>query len=124
MTSPWWALISQFVDGLSERQFAAKIDVTPATVGRWRKGSVPDTDLAVAVARRCGIRPIDALVATGTLTEIEAEEYRSETISVRSLGTSAIVDELQRRLDNWKVLDESTSVEEVFAKKIAKGFRQ
>jgi len=51
---------------------AEKTGVTPATVGRWRKGTAaPRPSQAVAYARAYKLSPFSALIAAGFLTEEE-----------------------------------------------------
>lgn len=124
MKTAWWDFVDELRGDLSDRQFAAKVGVTQPTVGRWRRGHRPDTDLIIQVARSCGVSVVEALVAGEVLDAQEVAAYRSGSVSLSTLPTAALIDELQFRLEDWKLLDESHSVDRVVSKRISKGFRQ
>ena len=43
--------------GLKPRKIAAEFDVAPATVTRWKHGSVPRADTLEKIAERLGVTP-------------------------------------------------------------------
>ncbi|KHK96360.1 hypothetical protein LK09_15340 [Microbacterium mangrovi] len=97
----WSKYIDATSDGAYNNAIAESIGVDPATVGRWRTGTVdPKPRQVVAYARAFGQTPVSALIAAGYLTEAEAQlpaaaprAYTLDDFSELELAT-----ELVRRL--------------------------
>jgi hypothetical protein len=72
--TPWSRFIDATSDGAYNTAIADAIGVDPATVGRWRTGTVdPKPRQVVAYARAFGQGPIAALIAAGYLTDAEVD---------------------------------------------------
>lgn len=126
MATRWWA----YLDGLrgedtSDRQLARFIDVTPATVSRWKAGTNPGPAEVVRAARAFGANVVEALVAGGVLGSDETEEYRRGQISLADVPMAALLDELRQRFDEMEVLGDSRSdSRQAVSRRIAKGIYQ
>jgi transcriptional regulator with XRE-family HTH domain len=125
VTTRWWRYLDSLrTPGMSDRQLASFIDVTPATISRWKSGKNPGSAEVVQAAHAFGANAVDALVAGGILGDEETEAYRSGQISLGDVPLSALLTELQQRLADLNILDSSRSVDKLVNKRIAKGFFQ
>lgn len=125
MATRWWRYLDSLRSAdMSDRQLALFIDVTPATVSRWKSGKNPGSAEVVQAAHAFGANAVEALVAGGILGDEETEAYRSGQISLADVPLSALLDELKVRLTDLHVLDSSRSVDKLVNKRIAKGFFQ
>lgn len=125
MATRWWRYLDSLRGSdMSDRQLALFIDVTPATVSRWKSGKNPGPAEVVQAAHAFGANAVQALVAGGILGDEETEAYRSGQISLADVPLSALLDELKVRMSDLQVLDSSRSVDTLVSKRIAKGFFQ
>lgn len=125
MTTPWWTYLNGLRDpDMSDRQVAMFVEVTPATVSRWKGGQKPGAAEVVRTARAYGANVVDALVAGGILGENEAEAYRGGQISLADVPLAALLDELRQRFDAMEMLGSTRSMEQAVSKRVAKGFFQ
>lgn len=125
MSTRWWKYLDSLRNpDMSDRKLALFIDVTPATVSRWKSGQAPGSAEVVRAARAFGANVVDALVAGGVLSTEEAEDYVRGQLSLADVPLAALLSELETRLDALKVLDTTRSADRVIAKRIPKGFLQ
>lgn len=125
VSAAWWDYISALRPaGMSDRKLAAHIEVTPATVSRWRAGKPAAATEVVRAARCFGVSPVEALVAAGLLTDEETRLWRTGTFSLSDVSLSALLQELQVRLDRLAELDPDRSPDHKLNHRIAKGFLQ
>jgi hypothetical protein len=102
---------SRYIDSTSlgdmNTAIAEKVNVDPATVGRWRAGSVdPRPRQVVVYARAYGQSPISALIGAGYLTPEEAEvEVSISTTTLSDFPTTSLAEELLRRTRIFSNLD-------------------
>ena len=64
-TGSWWEYVLRYSHGGSQREIAAKIDVDPSAVGRWKDGVRPRAEQVVEFARKYGRNPVEALIHAG-----------------------------------------------------------
>lgn len=87
----------------NDKTIAAKVGVSPSTIGRWRSGEIdPKPRQVVALARAYAKSPLAALVAADYLTADDLEDdltlhYASD---LDEISTLQLVDELRKRLDS------------------------
>lgn len=93
----WWAYVQQAA-AESNANIARRIGVTPSSISRWGRGSLPDPEQAAAFARAYGRPVLEAFIAAGFLTAEEAGEKPSAPPSLASLGDDELLEEIRRRM--------------------------
>ena len=94
---------TRYVDAIAPREtraaIAARIGITPPSVGRWySQGSLPDPATAATFARVYGRPVLEAFVAAGFLTPEEARETPSAPPTLASLNDDELLAEVRRRM--------------------------
>ncbi len=104
----WWDYVQQVSGGASQVDIAKKVDISSATVSRWKTNDAAGDPAPVAAfARAYGHPVLEAFVAAGFLTEEEAGVTRVQLpndLSRRSpddirMEIERLVDELRRRIE-------------------------
>jgi hypothetical protein len=97
--TPWSRYIEATSGGALNTVIAAKVNVDPATLGRWRTGAVaPGPRQVVDYARAYGLSPIGALIAAGYLTAEEVGiEVTIPSSSLSDYSTGALAEEVASR---------------------------
>lgn len=125
VSTAWWDFISTLRPAdMSDRRLAAFVEVTPATISRWRAGKPAAAPEVVRVARRFGVSPVEALVSAGLLTDEETRLWRSGRFSLSDVSLSALLEELRVRLDHLAELDPERSPDRKINARIARGLFQ
>lgn len=98
-----WAGWMDWVDGLiypdDYTTAARKAGFDKSTMTRWKQGGRPDPDRALMLAREYGANPVEALVATGLLSEAEAQlRTRSAHEALREVTDDALLNEVEQRI--------------------------
>ncbi|MBC3186977.1 hypothetical protein H7347_10470 [Corynebacterium sp. zg-331] len=104
MATKWWRYLDSLRAGRSDRELARTIEVTPATVNRWRHGVVPDMHVAVQAARALKQDVLVALVEGGFLTAQEAS-LRSEHVYLGEVSLRRLLEEVQSRFTDDQLDD-------------------
>lgn len=71
--SKWWPYVIKVAGESSQLSIATKAGINPSNITRWKNGCRPAADIAVAFARAYRRPVLEALVASGYITEDEAE---------------------------------------------------
>lgn len=98
----WGGYVQTNSNGEQNNTIARKLQVDPATIGRWIRGqSQPKPLQVIAFARAYGLSPIPGLIAAGYLTpeDVSGEVVIESTPTLDSIATHTLVDELERRLE-------------------------
>lgn len=95
----WWEYVHKHADGGTNVAIAAKVGITPSSVGRWGKGSRPDPEQAAAFAKAYNRPVLEAFVAAGFLTPEEAGEVPAAEPSLDELSNRDLLAELTRRTE-------------------------
>lgn len=109
--TPWSEYLQRNTAGLSKAELARKLGQNDATVGRWLNGTTPrpDADTIVTVARKLGLSPVFALIATGYITADDLNDptppraYRLDDFTDLELAQ-----EIVRRLEDGSATDDLT----------------
>lgn len=94
----WWSYVEQVTEGAAGEQIARRLEVSGATVSRW-KTVTPRPEMAARFAREYGRPVLEAFVAAGFLTGIEAGEAPVHRDDPEGLSNDELLAELARRLD-------------------------
>lgn len=92
----WWEYVQRIAERSSQIEIAKRSDISAATISRWQRGT-PQPDSAAAFARAYGRPVIEAFVAAGYLSEVEA----SATVTVPDIGQLSdddLLTEIKRRM--------------------------
>lgn len=96
MEPAWITWIRDISDDAPDRQIAAKIDIAPSTIGRW-KNYPPKIDALVKLARAYGVPVADGLVAAGYVQPGDLRTPRYERDLGRFTATELLA-ELEQRV--------------------------
>jgi transcriptional regulator with XRE-family HTH domain len=104
----WWDYVQQVTEGASQIDIAKKVDISSATVSRWKTNAAAGDPAPVAAFARAYGRPVlEAFVAAGFLTAEEAavtevqlpDDVSSRTPDEIQMEINRLVRELQRRAE-------------------------
>lgn len=101
----WAEYLRAITAGATGRQIAQATGIGEATISRWLKGTTdPAPRQVVTVARAYDIPPLDALIATGYLSEEEANRQGGtpRTLQLREFTDHELALEMLRRVDDGK----------------------
>lgn len=96
--SPWWEYLEKAQGDMTDKQLAARINVSTPTISRWRHGKNPDISLVIQVARRLDGNIVAALVAAGILTKDEVAAYSSGQLLLSDVPLDTLLSEVSDRL--------------------------
>lgn len=94
----WWEYVQRHAEGAANAHIAAAVGITPSSVGRWSKGSIPDPAQVTAFARAYNRPVLEAFIAAGFLTPEEAGEKPSAPPSLATLDDDDLIAEVRRRM--------------------------
>lgn len=102
----WGEYIKKYSQGESQGVIAEKMGVDTSTVGRWLKGSEsrPRAEKAINFARHYNRSPIEALIHAGYIEVDEVGQAVEIAGSMRDVSDAAIMEELTRRLAEFRRL--------------------
>lgn len=81
-----------------QNDVADAMGVDQSSVSRWRKGSRPSYEMAVALARAYSRSPIEALIAAGYVDAAELDLPIEVNSSLTDISADALLAEVARRL--------------------------
>lgn len=95
----WIRYVDAIAAGETKAAIAAKIGITPPSVGRWySQGSLPDPGTAATFARVYNRPVLEAFIAAGFLTSEEAGETPSAPPTLATLDDDELLEEVRRRM--------------------------
>jgi plasmid maintenance system antidote protein VapI len=92
--SPKW--LETVTHGASDTEIATKLEVSRATVNRWRRRGMVDPEAAIKLARLYGSDPVLALMATGWLSRADLNDDMFRNV-VKLAPAHMLVAELHHR---------------------------
>jgi transcriptional regulator with XRE-family HTH domain len=94
----WWDYVQQVSEGASQVDIAKKVDISSATVSRWKTNAAAGDPAPVAAFARAYGRPVlEAFVAAGFLTAEEAGVTQIQIPDDLTLqDAKVLLDQLQR----------------------------
>lgn len=98
MPEDWWSYVTRVGAGLSPKEIAGAAGIDPSQVSRWKNGPAPRAENAVRFARHLNADPLEALVATGLLTPVEAGANISVLSGIDEFSDDVLIKELAIRL--------------------------
>lgn len=102
MATKWWGYVLDVIGSDSFTDAANKAGFDKSAFTRWKKGANADPAFAVALARGYGKNVIEALVASGLITDAEANLRIVVSDAAEALSEATdkqILTELLRRVD-------------------------
>ena len=97
--SRWWDYVQAITHGERATDIAHKAGFDQSALTRWKNGANADPKFDVQLARAYGQNVIQALAASGLITDEEAD-IREVKSGVADLSTKDLIEELARRIDS------------------------
>lgn len=94
----WWDYVEHTAPGALQKEIAVDAGVDQSTVSRWKKGGAPDPEGVITFARTRGRSPVEALLAAGLITELEAKAKPRAPINLDEITDEQLLELLRRRL--------------------------
>lgn len=90
----WRDYVYSITGDVSGKVIARRAGIHQTTISRWRSDEQPSVNSVIAFARGYGINVLDALTASGYITDDEAH---TRPRSIRRVPTEELMRELARR---------------------------
>ncbi|PWJ22816.1 hypothetical protein ATK17_0014 [Branchiibius hedensis] len=94
----WWEYVEQVAKTSRQRDISDRSGIDAANVSRWKGGHIPKAEMVAEFARAYGRPVLEAFVAAGFLTPMEAKERPAAAPSLGSLTDEELLDEIRKRM--------------------------
>ena len=97
----WWKYVERLIGDDTAKDAARKAGFDGSAFTRWKNGANAGPEFVVKLARAYGVNVLDALVASGFITEDEADLHEvipNVTELIRSVTDEQIAAEVLRRM--------------------------
>ncbi|MHA3682825.1 hypothetical protein ACXR2W_01000 [Leucobacter sp. HY1908] len=104
-TTAWIAYMEDARGDDSDARTAARLGLSQSAITRWRAGTKPRPQQVVDLARLYNANALTGLIAAGYLNSADLAELGTTVeapIDLSNVNTSALIDELQRRLEQLR----------------------
>lgn len=94
----WWRYLQGLMGTQTQQEAAEKIGISKSNITRWKAGARADPDFVVKVARAYKANVLEALVASGFITEQEAALTElMPRMDLKVVSADELADEVRRR---------------------------
>ena len=100
MTETWWDYVQRTSGHATNKEIADLAGCNPSTVSHWKNGERPHADIVVRYARAKDLRPLEALMVAGYLTEDDLDQPM-RLGQLADHDDTELVAEVQRRITGY-----------------------
>lgn len=94
----WYGYVQSVAPDAPQKTLAAVSGVDGSTISRWKSGLAPKPESVAAFARAYGRPVLEAFIAAGFLTAVEAQERPVARPHLVDISSRELLNEIERRM--------------------------